>query len=73
MSKFETSLSESADCNLTLYHDPEDPLSWVLKKWKKQLFWKRCELSRWFATREQAEAYAEKLIRASQRAQRLGN
>ena len=62
MSTFETRISDSDGCDITLFHDPDDPSSWIIRKWKRQLFWKRCELSRWFATREQAEAYARSLI-----------
>lgn len=62
MSKFESRLSDTEDCHITLFHDPDDPSSWIIRKWKKQLFWKRMELSRWFLTRDQAEEYARGLI-----------
>ncbi|MDT8323178.1 MAG: hypothetical protein RRA94_03620 [Bacteroidota bacterium] len=71
MSKFETSFSDSTDCDITLFHDPDDPLSWVVRKWKKQLFWKRCESSRWFNTRAQAEEYAAGLLEQCRRQERL--
>lgn len=70
MSKFETRLSDMDDCNITLFHDPDDPSSWVIRKWKRLLFWKRVELSRWFATREQAEEYARDLIEDCERRRR---
>ncbi|MDX9759145.1 MAG: hypothetical protein RBU27_08300 [Bacteroidota bacterium] len=63
MSTFETSLSDGNGCHVTLFHDPDDPLSWIIRKWKRGLFGRRCELSRWFATREQAEQFAGALIR----------
>lgn len=62
MGTFETRLSAPASCNITLYHDPDDPCSWVVRKWKKGLFGKRLELSKWFNTKEQAERYARLLI-----------
>jgi hypothetical protein len=71
MKKFETVLSDSADCNLTLYYDPEDPLSWIVKKWKKQLFWRRCEQALWFTTRADAERHAAKMIKECGRQSRL--
>lgn len=63
MSKFETPLSTGNGCHVTLFHDPEDPLSWIIRKWRSGLFGRRLELSRWFATREQAEGFARALIR----------
>lgn len=63
MSKFETSLSDTSGCWITLFHDPDDPMTWIIRKWKRGLFGKRVESSRWFLTREQAESYARKLIR----------
>jgi len=62
MSTFETRIPDSGGCDITMFHDPEDPSSWIVRKWKKQLFWKRCELSRWFCTKEQAEEFARSLI-----------
>ncbi|MCB2204675.1 hypothetical protein KQI65_07995 [bacterium] len=70
MSKFETSLSDNSGCHITLFHDPEDPLSWVIRKWKKSFFGKKVELSRWFNSREQAEAFAESLLEEHRRAGR---
>ena len=71
MKKFETVLSDSADCHLTLFYDPEDPLTWIVKKWRKQLLWRRCEQSLWFTTRADAERYAKKMIEECGRQQRL--
>ena len=62
MSKFETAISSSADCNVTLFHDPDDPSTWIIRRWKRGLLGRRCVLSRWFTTRGQAEAYAEALL-----------
>ncbi|MBN1448406.1 MAG: hypothetical protein JXA28_10790 [Bacteroidetes bacterium] len=67
---FETRLSDSTDCDITLSHDPEDPSSWIVRKWKKRLFGKRCELSLWFATKEQAETYARTLIEDARKQRR---
>ena len=63
MSKFETTLSDQSGCHVTLFHDPEDPSTWIVRKWKRGLFGRRLALSRWFVTREQAERYAKALIR----------
>ena len=67
MNKLETILHTHDDYQITLYHDPEDPLSWVLRKWKKQLFWRKCTLNRWFITRDQAERYAAQLVKDDRR------
>lgn len=63
MSKFETTLSDQSGCHITLFHDPDDPSTWIVRKWKRGLFRRRMDLSRWFVTREQAESYARALIR----------
>jgi hypothetical protein len=63
MSKFETYLSDRSGCWITLFHDPDDPMTWIIRKWKRGFLGKRIELSRWFLTRGQAETYARKLIR----------
>lgn len=73
MSKFETVLTDSSGCNITLSHDPDDPLSWIVRKYRKQLFWRRCELSRWFNTRAQAEDYAASLEEQCRRKERLAS
>ncbi|PLX32788.1 MAG: hypothetical protein C0600_01635 [Ignavibacteria bacterium] len=62
MSTFETRLSTPASCHITLFHDPTDPCTWVIRKWKKGLFGRRLELSQWFNTKEQAERFANGLI-----------
>jgi hypothetical protein len=63
MSNTETTLSDHKDCHLTLSHDTEDPSTWILRKWKRRFIGKRMTLSRWFLTKEQAEAYARMLIK----------
>lgn len=63
MKKFETTLQAWSNCTITLFHDPEDPLSWVVRKWKKKLFWRKCMLNRWFNSRGQAEQFAAQLAR----------
>ncbi|MBR9974407.1 MAG: hypothetical protein KFF77_02405 [Bacteroidetes bacterium] len=63
MKKFETTLSDQSGCHVTLYHDPDDPLSWIVRKWKRGFLGRRMALSRWFLTRAQAERYAQVLIR----------
>ena len=73
MSKFETTIADSAGCNITLYHDPDDPSTWIVRKYTRQLFWKRCELSRWFNTREQAQAYAVSLQEQCRKKERLAS
>ena len=69
MGNFETRLS--ASCNITLFHDPADPCSYVVRKWKKGILGKRLELSQWFNTREQAERYARRLIEECEAKQRV--
>ncbi len=63
MNKFETTLSDRSDCHITLFHDPEDPLTYIVRKWKRGLFGRRIALSRWFLTRAQAEHFVGALIR----------
>ncbi|MBE0644878.1 MAG: hypothetical protein IH600_12410 [Bacteroidetes bacterium] len=63
MSKFETTLSDRSDCHITLFHDPEDPSTFIVRKWKRGIFGRRIALSRWFLTRKQAEAYVHKLMK----------
>lgn len=63
MSKFETTLSNQSGCHVTLFHDPEDPSTWIVRRWKRGLFGRRLALSRWFVTRDQAERFAQTLIR----------
>jgi hypothetical protein len=61
MSKFETSLFYQSPRLITLFHDPDDPSTWIIRTWKKGLFGKRMDLSRWFNTKAQAEQYAQSL------------
>jgi len=61
MSTFETTLHKHDRCVITLFHDPDDPMSWIIRKWKKRLFGSKCLLSRWFVTRDQAEQFAASL------------
>jgi hypothetical protein len=63
MSKFETVLHSKSDCLITLFHDPDDFMSWIVRKWKRRWIGKKCLVSRWFNTREQAEHYAQQLVR----------
>jgi hypothetical protein len=71
MSKFEATLSDRSDCHITLTHDPEDPSTWIIRRWKRGILGNRMILSRWFLTQEQAEAYARKLIKESDGAGRI--
>lgn len=63
MSKFETTLSARSDCHITLFHDPEDPMTFIVRKWKRGIFGRRIALSRWFLTRAQAERYVRMLMK----------
>jgi hypothetical protein len=63
MSKFETVLRSHDNCTIILFHDPEDPLSWIIRKRKKWLFWNTCLISRWFLTRGEAERFAAQLAK----------
>ncbi len=63
MSKFETTLSDRSNCHITLFHDPEDPMTFIVRKWKRGIFGRRIALSRWFLTRAQAERYVGVLIK----------
>lgn len=71
MSKFEQTLSDRSGCHVTLFHDPEDPSTFIVRKWKRRLFGRRMASSRWFLTRDQAEQYARKLIRECDRTGRV--
>lgn len=73
MNKFETTLSERSDCHITLFHDPEDPMSFIVRKWKRGLFGRRIALSRWFLTREQAESFVGALIKECDGAARVSS
>ncbi len=72
MSKFETVVHTQPACLITLFHDPDDHMSWIVRKWKKQLFWKKCLISRWFSTRGQAEEYIARLVRDCDKGRRFG-
>ncbi len=63
MKKFEHTLSDRSDCRITLIHDPDDPLSWIIRKWERGLLGRRVTLSRWFTTRGQAERFAQTLVK----------
>ncbi|MBR9977758.1 MAG: hypothetical protein KFH87_06675 [Bacteroidetes bacterium] len=63
MSTSEISLSTRRDCHLTLFHDTDDPLSWILRRWKRGFLGRRSAEVLWFSTREQAEDYARQLVR----------
>ena len=67
MSKFEQTLSDLSGCHVTLYHDPEDPSTFIVRQWKRGLFGRRMASSHWFLTRGQAEQYAQKLLRECNR------
>ncbi len=56
-------VSDDPDCNVVILNHPEDPTAWIVRKYKKILFLRRCLHSRWFHTREQAERYAGELAR----------
>lgn len=61
--KTEIVISDSDDCFITLLHYPDDPASWIVRKWERRLLWKKRALSRWFNTRDLAEQFARLLVR----------
>jgi hypothetical protein len=54
-----TVLSNSGNCFIELRHRDSDPGTWIVRRWKKFLWFKRRMSSDWFNDRHQALAFAE--------------
>jgi|GEM_PF-1450538 len=71
MKASESVLHQHGSCSITLFHDPLDPSTWIVRQWRKRLFGRKCLQSKWFVTRAQAEQYAKRLGQECERARRM--
>jgi hypothetical protein len=56
-----TIISNSRDCFIEVINRDVDPSSWIVRRSKKLLWFKRRVSSDWFLNRQQAFAFAEKM------------
>jgi hypothetical protein len=71
MKASETVLHQHGSCSITLFHDPLDPSTWIVRQWRKGLLGRKCVQSKWFVTRGQAEQFAKRLGQECERARRM--
>ena len=58
-----TVLFHTEDCFIELIHRDSDPSSWIVRRWKKFLWFKRRLSSDWFNDRQQALAFVDETKR----------
>ncbi len=56
----------SRESSVVLTHDDADPGSWVVRRWKKILWFRKRISSDWFTNKEQAMAFANEMKRMSE-------
>jgi hypothetical protein len=59
--KNRTIISNIRNCFIEVLHHDSDPSTWIVRRWKKFLWFKKRVSSDWFMNRQQAFAYAHKL------------
>jgi hypothetical protein len=62
-----TVISKSWDCFIEVLHRDSDPSTWIVRRWKKILWFKKRISSDWFINRQQAYAYAEEMSKNNRR------
>lgn len=61
MAKHIASFILNKDYLVRILHYDDDPTSWIVRKYKKQLWWKKRTCSVWFNDENQALKYVKKL------------
>lgn len=56
-------LSDSRECFIELTHNESDPGSWIVRRWKKSLWFKKMISSDWFNDHQQALAFVDEMKR----------
>ena len=56
-----TIISNIRNCFIEVLHHDADPCSWIVRRWKKILWFKKRISSDWFISRPQAFAYAHEM------------
>ncbi len=56
-----TVVSNIRDCFIEVLHRDADPSTWIVRRWKKILWFKKRISSDWFINRQQAFAYANEM------------
>ncbi len=51
-------VSNARDCFIELIHRESDPATWIVKRWKKFLWFRKKVSSDWFNDEQQALAFA---------------
>jgi hypothetical protein len=54
-------ISSAGNCVVELIHGDSDPLSWIVRRWRKYFWFKKRLSSDWFNDRDQALAFANEL------------
>ena len=54
-------VSNAGDCFIELIHRESDPATWIVKRWKKFLWFKKRVSSDWFNDEQQALAFANEM------------
>jgi len=62
MAKRVTIISNSRDCFIEVINRDTDPSTWIVRRSKKFLWFKKRIVSNWFLDKQQAFAFAEKLL-----------
>ena len=56
-----TIISNIRNCFIEVLHHNADPSTWIVRRWKKFLWFKKRISSDWFINRQQAFAYAHEM------------
>jgi hypothetical protein len=58
-----TTISKDRNCYIELSHYDADPGMWIVRRWKKFMWFKRRLSSNWFSDEQQARAFADEMKR----------
>ena len=58
-------VSDARACYITVTHDDLDPAMWIVRRWKKIMWFKKRISSTWFTGQEQAMIFATEMKRIS--------
>ncbi len=62
-------IADSGGCLIELTHRSSDPGSWIVRRWKKILWWKKRTSTDWFLDKQEALVFAAKMKRDIERQQ----
>jgi len=60
-------ISTAADCFIELIHRESNPTVWIVRRWKKNLWFKKFISSDWFTDGPQALSFANRMKRDHER------